>query len=68
MGENFRDNATTTAEQAAAIILDGVRNEQWRILIGPDAAALDRVVRSDPELTYDDSFVDRLATDRELNG
>jgi|TARA_Y100000310_G_scaffold280314_2_gene299957 NAD(P)-dependent dehydrogenase (short-subunit alcohol dehydrogenase family) len=68
MGEDFRDSATTTSEEAAAIILDGVRKEKWRILIGPDAAALDRVVRADPELTYDDSFPDRLAADRETHG
>ena len=32
------------AAQAATIILDGVRDE-WRILVGEDAHALDRLVR-----------------------
>ena len=31
--EQFRDEAPVTAEQAAQIILDGVREERWRILV-----------------------------------
>ena len=58
--ENFRDNAPLTAAQAATIILDGVRNNQWRILVGEDAVALDRLVRETPETAYEPSFVDRL--------
>ncbi|MCH7698058.1 MAG: SDR family NAD(P)-dependent oxidoreductase [Chloroflexi bacterium] len=56
-GEEFRDNAPVTAAQAATIILDGVRNEEWRILIGEDAHALDERVRANPEQAYDPSFV-----------
>ena len=56
-GEEFRDNAPVTAAQAATIILDGVRNEEWRILIGDDAHALDERVRANPEEAYDPSFV-----------
>ena len=52
MGEGFRDRAPTTAAQAATVILDGVRNEEWRILIGDDAVALDERVRSDPWTVY----------------
>jgi NAD(P)-dependent dehydrogenase (short-subunit alcohol dehydrogenase family) len=52
MGEGFRDNAPTTAAQAATIILDGVRADRWRILVGDDAHALDRAVRADPENAY----------------
>ena len=37
IGIIFRDNAPTTAAQAATIILDGVRNDEWRILVGEDA-------------------------------
>ena len=37
MGEAFRDAAPTTAAQAATIILDGVRQNRWRILVGDDA-------------------------------
>jgi NAD(P)-dependent dehydrogenase (short-subunit alcohol dehydrogenase family) len=51
-GEMFRDNAPLTAEQAAAIILDGVRAGKWRILVGDDAVALDEAVRADPEGAY----------------
>ena len=55
--EGFRDNAPVSAAQAATIILDGVRNEEWRILVGEDAKALDERVRADPETAYDASFV-----------
>lgn len=51
-GEMFRDNAPVTAEQAATIILDGVRAGKWRILVGDDAVALDDAVRTDPEGAY----------------
>ncbi len=34
----FRDNAPMSAAQAATIILDGVRADTWRILVGDDAA------------------------------
>ncbi len=53
----FRDNAPTTAARAATIILDGVRNDAWRILVGEDAHALDRMVRASPESAYETSFV-----------
>jgi NAD(P)-dependent dehydrogenase (short-subunit alcohol dehydrogenase family) len=53
MGEGFRDNAPTTAAQAATIILDGVRANRWRILVGDDAHALDESVRADPENAYE---------------
>jgi NAD(P)-dependent dehydrogenase (short-subunit alcohol dehydrogenase family) len=51
-GEMFRDNAPLTAEQAATIILDGVRAGKWRILVGDDAHAIDEAVRADPESAY----------------
>ena len=54
--EGFRDLALTTATRAAEIILDGVRNEQWRILVGDDAVALDEKVRADPEHAYEPDF------------
>ena len=55
-GEQFRDNAPVSAADAATIILDGVRNEKWRILVGEDAKALDERVRADPETAYDAGF------------
>jgi len=59
----FRDNAPTTAERAAAIILDGVRHDRWRILVGDDALALDRQVRADPEAAYEDAFATALQSE-----
>jgi NAD(P)-dependent dehydrogenase (short-subunit alcohol dehydrogenase family) len=56
MAENFRDNAPVSAAQAAAIILDGVRNDTWRILVGDDAHKLDAAVRADPEAMYREGF------------
>lgn len=56
-GEQFRDNAPTTAEQAATIILDGVRARRWRILVGADAHVLDEHVRRDPEQAYETTFM-----------
>ncbi len=62
MAEDFRDNAPVTAAQAAAAILDGVRKEQWRILLGEDALVLDRLVREAPEEAYEASFMEKLRT------
>ena len=59
---DFRDNAPTSSAEAATVILDGVRAEQWRILIGDDARVLDELVREDPETAYEESFMERLAT------
>ena len=56
----FRNTAPTTADEAATVILDGVKAKQWRILIGEDAHVLDDAVRADPEEAYDDNFRDRL--------
>ena len=61
VGRGFRDNARTTAEQAATIILDGVREERWRILVGDDAHRLDEMVRETPEEAYTDAFMVRPA-------
>ena len=65
MGRNFRDNARTTAEMAASIILDGVREERWRILVGDDAHVLDEMVRSDPESAYSEEFIEKLRATEE---
>ena len=60
IGVRFRDDAPTTAEAAAAIILDGVREERWRILVGDDAHRLDELVREAPEDAYNEDFLERL--------
>jgi len=56
----FRDNAPTTAAQAAKIILDGVRADKWRILVGKDAEFLDGKVRATPEDAYTPAFYKSL--------
>jgi NAD(P)-dependent dehydrogenase (short-subunit alcohol dehydrogenase family) len=52
----FREEAPTSAAQAATIILDGVKAERWRILVGNDAHQLDQRVRRTPEQAYDLEF------------
>ena len=53
--EDF-SNAPVTPAQAAQIILQGVKDEQWRILVGKDAAVLDEAVRESPSDAYDLDF------------
>jgi NAD(P)-dependent dehydrogenase (short-subunit alcohol dehydrogenase family) len=60
MGESFRDNAPTSAARAATIILNGVRENRWRILVGEDAEWIDAQVRADPDHAYDVQFWERL--------
>ena len=67
IGRSFRDNARTTAEEAASIILDGVRAERWRILVGDDAHRLDEMVRETPEEAYSEAFMVRLREQQEWN-
>ncbi len=52
VGDMFRDTAPLTAVDAADVILDGVRDGRWRILVGADAHQLDEAVRADPEGVY----------------
>lgn len=56
-GIQFRDNAPLSAKDASTIILDGVRSNTWRILVGEDAHQLDEKVRANPEMAYDLDFV-----------
>jgi NAD(P)-dependent dehydrogenase (short-subunit alcohol dehydrogenase family) len=44
----FERNAPTTPEQAAATIIHGMERRQHRVLIGPDARFIDRMVRLFP--------------------
>ena len=66
-GERFRDDAPTTAAEAAAIILGGVREKRWRILVGDDAIVLDELVREDPEFAYEPEFLQRIVERGHLN-
>lgn len=59
-GAAFRNNAPTTSNDAATVILDGVREGRWRILIGDDAHVLDMLVREEPERAYERDFLDRM--------
>jgi len=62
----FRDSAPVSADQAATIILDGVRRDAWRILVGDDAHAFDRHVRASPETAYEMAFMEALRQEGHL--
>ena len=57
---NFAKQGLTPA-QGAEIILQGVKDESWRIFVGKDAEALDRAVRKYPLEAYDLDFGKRVA-------
>lgn len=56
----FLEEAPTSAAEAARIILDGVKVERWRILVGRDAEVIDRHVREAPDRAYDLDFFQTL--------
>ena len=58
---SFRDEAPMTAAAAAKVILDGVKAEKWRILVGDDAHRLDERVRQTPEKAYTPEFYQSFA-------
>jgi NAD(P)-dependent dehydrogenase (short-subunit alcohol dehydrogenase family) len=58
--DDFRDKAPTSAAEAATMMLDGVREGSWRILLGKDAHQLDQLVREFPEEAYELSFAQRM--------
>ena len=60
---SFREEAPVTAAQAVKIILDGVKAERWRILVGDDAYRLDERVRQTPERAYEPEFYQSLAAE-----
>jgi NAD(P)-dependent dehydrogenase (short-subunit alcohol dehydrogenase family) len=57
----FTEDAPTSAAEAATIILDGVKADRWRILVGADAQLIDEMVRASPEQAYDIGFFENLA-------
>ncbi|HSI02424.1 MAG TPA: SDR family NAD(P)-dependent oxidoreductase [Reyranella sp.] len=59
----FVEEAPMTAAQAATVILDGVKAERWRILVGEDAKKIDEWVRRSPEQAYDVDFFQRFAAE-----
>lgn len=60
---SFLEEAPTSAAAAARIILDGVRAERWRILVGDDAHRLDERVRAAPEQAYEPEFYQSFAAE-----
>lgn len=58
--EKFRDEAPTTAAEAATTMIEAVRNNRWRVLVGEDAAAIDTLIRADPELAYEPEFMEHI--------
>jgi hypothetical protein len=58
----FREEAPMTAAAAATVILDGVKADRWRILVGEDARRIDDLVRQSPEGAYDVDFFESFAT------
>lgn len=57
----FLDEAPMTAAAAATVILDGVKADRWRILVGEDAHKIDELVRKSPERAYDADFFESFA-------
>jgi len=59
----FLEEAPTTADAAATIILDGVKADSWRILVGEDAHKIDEWVRRSPERVYEVDFFEDFAAE-----
>ena len=59
----FLADAPMTSAQAATVILDGVKADRWRILVGKDAERLDAKVRQDPESAYEQEFFETFAAE-----
>lgn len=59
----FVSDAPTSAAEAATIILNGVKADRLRILVGPDAELIDRMVRADPDNAYEPEFYERFAAE-----
>lgn len=57
----FVTDAPTSTEDAVTIILDGVKADRLRILVGRDAHLIDEMVRQDPDDAYTPAFYDRFA-------
>jgi NAD(P)-dependent dehydrogenase (short-subunit alcohol dehydrogenase family) len=59
----FRDDAPMSAAEAAMAILEGVKTDKWRILVGKDAELLDSRVRKAPEEAYTSTFYQNFLKD-----
>jgi hypothetical protein len=58
--KRFRDDAPISAADAATIILDGVKADRWRILVGKAAEFLDDRIRSAPDGAYSPTFYEEF--------
>ena len=65
---HFLEDAPMTAAAAATVILDGVKAERWRILVGEDAHRLDGLVRQAPEDAYEADFFESVLDRGRLAG
>jgi hypothetical protein len=63
---SFLEEAPTSAATAATIILDGVKADRWRILVGEDAHKVDEWVRRTPERAYDADALKELVAPTRL--
>ena len=54
--DSFAETAPTSSSEAATVIMDGGKENRWRMLIGDDAKAIDEIVRRDPEEAYNIMF------------
>jgi NAD(P)-dependent dehydrogenase (short-subunit alcohol dehydrogenase family) len=59
----FLEEAPMTAAAAAKVILEGVKADRWRILVGEDAHRLDERVRQTPEAAYEEDFFAAFAAE-----
>jgi NAD(P)-dependent dehydrogenase (short-subunit alcohol dehydrogenase family) len=66
--EDFRTKAPMSATEATEVILDGVREKRWRILVGDDAYAIDELVRDDPEGAYENELIGKMTGRGHLQG
>lgn len=58
--ESFKELAPVSAAHAAEQILNAVKANQWRLLIGDDAVFLDKAARENPNELYDPAFLEQL--------
>jgi NAD(P)-dependent dehydrogenase (short-subunit alcohol dehydrogenase family) len=68
MSDGFVNTAPVSAAEAAAVILGAVERGEWRILIGDDAAEIDRRIREQPLEVHTQGFVDAMLADGVLRG
>jgi NAD(P)-dependent dehydrogenase (short-subunit alcohol dehydrogenase family) len=59
----FLEEAPMTAAAAAKVILEGVKANRWRILVGADAHRIDERVRQTPEAAYEEDFFASFAAE-----